>query len=192
MTGETERLNEEPDGAESYVHFGPGVPSPEPPATDRATALWRGEIGRVMPVEDPVVARRRRNQQWILPLTVLILVIAVLIYYLWGRGASPLSVDGATMQISAPVLGCGDTERLTAVINTNGGAGTIDYRWRRSDGTTSAELSQSVPLGDRQVSVVLDWGFSGYGFLDATATIEILGPGAGSAAASFIYHCAKK
>ena len=195
MTDQTRRLDEDPDNTEAYVHFGPGVPvpaAPTPPAPDRATALWRGEISPAPPAEDAALALRRRTQRWILPLTVLILVIAVLIYYLWGRGASPLSVNGATVRISAPVLGCGDTERLTATINTNGGAGTIEYQWRRSDGTTSDQLSQSVPSGDRHVSVVLDWNFSGVGVLDASATIDILGPGAGSAAASFMYHCAQR
>ena len=189
MTDETRRLDEDPDDTEAYVHFGPGVPVPRPPAPDRATALWRGEARPAPPAEDPGLAWRRQTQRWILPLTVLILVIAVLIYYLWGRGASPLDVNGATVRISAPVLGCGDTERLTASINTNGGAGTIEYRWRRSDGTTSDRLSQSVPSGDRHVNVVLDWSFSGYGILDASATIEILGPGAGTATTSFMYHC---
>jgi hypothetical protein len=65
----------------TYVHFGPGVPVPKPSAPDRATALWRGEIGaRRCGRRRPAIAWRRRTQRWILPLTVLILVIAVLIY----------------------------------------------------------------------------------------------------------------
>ena len=177
----------------AYVRFGPGVPAPRPPTPDRATALWRREVSPTSPVEDPVLARRRRTQRWILPLTVLILVIAVLIYAFWGRTTSPppLDVNGVTAQISAPVLNCGGTERVTAIINTNGGAGTVEYKWMRSDGTTSGQLSQPVASGDRHVSVALDWDFDGYGWLDATATIRILGPGAGAASASFIYHCAK-
>ena len=143
----------------AYVRFGPGVPAPRPPSPDRATALWRREVSPTPLVEDPVLARRRRTQRWILPLTVLILVIAVLIYAFWGRTTSPprLDVNGVTAQISAPVLDCGGTERVTAIINTNGGAGTVEYRWVRSDGTTSGQLSQPVASGDRHVSVVLDW-----------------------------------
>ena len=194
MTEEPWRPDEEdPVDPDAYVRFGPGVPTPGPPAPDRATALWRREVSPTSAVEDPVLARRRRTQRWILPLTVLILVIAVLIYFLWGRTTTPaqLDVNGVTVRISAPVLDCGKTEQVTAVINTNAGAGTVEYEWVRSDGTTSGEISQPVASGDRQVSVALDWNFDGYGWLQATATIRILGPGAGAANASFIYHCVK-
>lgn len=142
--------------------------------------------------EDPILARRRRTQRWIAPLTALILLIAVLIYFLWGRAASPakLDVNGVAIQISAPVLGCGETERVTAIINTNGAAGTIEYEWLRGDGTVLGPVSQSAARGDRHVSVALDWSFEGYGSLDASAGIRILGPGAGAATAEFAYHCA--
>ena len=176
MIDETRRLDDipgDPDNADTYVHFGPGVPVPKPPAPDRATALWRGEADPASAADaepdDPDLARRRWTQRWILPLTVLILVIAVLIYFFWGHAANPakLSVDGVTVQVSAPVLDCGGTERVTAVIATNGGAGTVEYRWLRSDGTSSGQINQPVASGDRHVNVVLDWNFDGYGALDA-------------------------
>ena len=193
---ETVRMVDAPsaDTVEAYVRFGPGVPMPEVPvpAPDRATALWRGEVGAADSGEDPALTWRRRLRRWILPLTVLILVIAVLIYYLWGRGsASPLSVGGASVQVSELSLGCGGTERLTGVIETNGGSGTIAYRWLRSDGTSSDRLSQQVASGERQVSVELDWSFDGYGATDATATISILSPQTEKATASFTYQCIK-
>ena len=191
MTDETERLDD-PDLADTYVHFGPGVPLPPATAPDRATALWRGQISPAPAVEDPVLARRRRTQQWMLPLTVLILVIVVLIYYFWGRHStdtSSLVVTGATVEISDTPIGCGGTERLTAIIGTNGHAGTINYQWKRNDGTTSNPLSQAVVQGEQQVSVVLEWRFDGYGVLDATATLHILSPGTSSASTSFMYRC---
>jgi hypothetical protein len=176
--------------ATTYVRFGPGVPVPKTPAPDHATALWRGEVGAAEPGADPALTWRRRTQRWILPLTVLILVIAVLIYYPWGRGSgNPLGVEGASVQVSERSVGCGGTERLTAVIQTNGGAGTISYRWLRSDGTSSEQLSQPVTSGERQVSVALDWSFDGHGTIDANATISILSPQAEKATASFQYHC---
>ena len=176
--------------ATTYVRFGPGVPMPKPPAPDRATALWRGEVGAAGPGADPALTWRRRTQRWILPLTVLILVIAALIYYLWGRGAgNPLTVEGANVQVSERSVGCGGTERLTAVIPTNGSAGTIAYRWLRSDGTSSELLTQQVTSGERQVSVALDWSFDGRGTIDASATISILSPQAEKATAFFQYHC---
>jgi hypothetical protein len=146
--------------AQTYVHFGPGVPVRKPSAPDRATALWRGEIDAADRAGDPDRTWRRRMQRWILPLTVLILVIAVLIYYFWGRTSThPLSVGGARVQAAELSLGCGGAEHLTAIIQTNGGAGTITYRWLRSDGTSSEQLSQQVTDGQRQVNVELDWSF---------------------------------
>jgi len=205
MTDETQRLDDEtqhldetrhldvnPDNVETYVHFGPGVPAPAAPAPDRATALWRGNISPTPTPEDAALARRRRTQRWILPLTVLILVIAVLIYYLWGRGPSDtLVVTSVTVQPSAMVVGCNGTERLTAELATNGGSGSVEYQWLRSDGTVSDRLSQSVAQGTRHVSLVLEWSFDGYGAMDATATLSVLSPQTHRAAASFTYRCIK-
>jgi hypothetical protein len=194
-TGATVRMADpaaSPDTTKAYVRFGPGVPMPRTPAPDRATALWRGEVGAADTVEDPALTWRRRTQRWLLPLTVLILVIAVLIYFLWARSsAGSLTVNGASVQVAAPSLGCGGTERLTAAIETNGGSGTIAYRWLRSDGTSSDQLSQQVTNGERQVTVELDWSFDGHGATNATATISILSPQAEKAAASFTYRCAQ-
>lgn len=158
---------------ETFVHFGPGVPPP-----DQETAVNRGE----------------RTQRWVLPLTVLILVIAVLVYFLWGRDSGTVAVTGVNVRASSASIACGKVERLTAVISTNGSAGTIDYEWVRSDGATSSDLAQAVSRGQHQASVVLEWNFEGYGSLDATATLRILSPtspGTSSAAASFTYACAK-
>lgn len=161
---------------ETFVHFGPGVPL----LSDQDTSVNRGE----------------RTQRWILPLTVLILVIAVLIYFLWGRDSGTVAVTGVKVHTSSASITCGQVERLTADISTNGSAGTIDYEWVRSDGASSSHLAQAVNRGQRQASVVLEWNFEGYGALDATATLRILSPkpagdGKSSAAASFTYACAK-
>lgn len=151
---------------ETYVRFGPGVPA--------STA-----------------ARERRPRRWILPLTVLILAVAVLIYFLWGRGTTPVAVDSIGVKAATPTVTCGQTERLTAVITTNGGAGTLTYQWTRSDGTRSDVLSQNVSKGDRQATVSLLWDFDGPGTYDASATVRILSPGDASASAAFRYVCDK-
>jgi len=160
---------------ETFVHFGPGVPLP-----DQATTVNRGA----------------RTQRWILPLTVLILVIAVLIYFLWGRDSGTVAVTGVNARASSASITCGQVERLTAVISTNGSAGTIDYEWVRSDGATSSNLAQAVNRGQSQATVVLEWNFEGYGSVDATATLRIISPkptgsGTSNASASFTYACAK-
>ena len=199
----TQLINEAPEAtqpfdveadnrADSYVSFGPGVPMPAIPAPDRAHALWRGELSPSPTPEDVNLARRRRMQRWILPITVLILVIAVLIYFLLGRTPSTdLAVTSVAVQPSATAVSCGGTERLTAEVATNGGAGTIEYQWVRSDGTVSEKLSQAVTQGTRHVSIVLEWNFEGYGSMNATAAFNVLSPGTQHAQTSFTYHCTK-
>jgi hypothetical protein len=187
----------EPEPAETYAHFGPGVPAAPGPAGDRATAVWRGEVepapggSRPGREDDPALAARRRNQRWILPLTVLILVVAMAIYYLWNRAGQSLSVRGVSVTPGATPLGCGGTERLSGVVHTDGDAGTLAYEWLRSDGTVSGPLTQPVSRGTQQLTLVLAWDFKGFGTYDATARLRVLSPGSATASASFTYRCAR-
>jgi hypothetical protein len=198
MTDETERLtqryetedveqtkrlddSENPDVVETYVRFGPGVPAQAVPAPDRATAIWRGEV---RPVGDSSQrAAEGRSRRWIMPLTVLILVIAVLIYFFWGRTSDPVAVSSVSVKAPTATVTCGQT--------TNGGSGKLTYQWVRSDGTTSDVLSQNMNKGQHQTTVALLWNFDGYGSLDATATLHILSPGNASGSAAFHYSCIK-
>ena len=184
------------DPTDPYVRFGPGVPAGDAPANDRASAVWTGalEPGGATEIEheDEALAARRRNQRWILPLTVLILVLAILAYYLWNRSGPGLSVHGASVHAgSTTSVGCGGTERLSGIVLTDGGEGAITYEWLRSDGTTSGPLTQSASRGTQQVAVALEWNFEGYGTFKATATLRVLSPDTASAAASFTYRCVR-
>lgn len=188
---ETQRLQPEgndPDVVETYVRFGPGVPVQAAPAPNLATAIWRGEV---QPVETARQPAERRSRRWILPLTVLILVVAVLIYFFWGRTYNTVAVDSVVVKASTPTVTCGQTERLNALITTNGGAGTLTYQWVRSDGTDSGVLTQNMNKGEKQTSVALLWNFDGYGALDAKATLNILSPGSASGSTTFTYSCTK-
>ena len=193
----TERLEgRNPDLEETYVHFGPGVPMPKP-SPNHATAVWRGEVqpDGTVPVDPKRFRRthdlgRRRGQRWILPLTVLIVVVAVVIYLLWGRSTSQVTVSGVDVQVSAATVTCNQSETLTAHIAA-AGAGTIEYQWVRSDGTKSDVLSQAVTKDDKSVAVTLVWTFDGVGSMHATGTINILSPSKQSATASFVYSCAR-
>lgn len=192
----TERVAGNPDDVETYVHFGPGVPVAASPPPDRATAIWRGttEGGEgasgTAAAATTVRTPRSGGQRWILPLTVLILVVAVVLYFLFGRSSPTMSVSGVTVHTSSAKVTCSGQETLTGVITTDGGAGTLDYQWVRSDGTKSDLLHQVVNSGDKVVDVTLVWNFEGTGSLHATAVLDILGPGtARSASASFDYSC---
>jgi hypothetical protein len=188
---ETQPISNNPDLEETYVHFGPGVPM-TPPA-DRATAIWRGqeEPGPGASGATTVRMSRRRGQRWIAPLTVLILVVAIVIYFLWGGSSSSMSVTGVSVRTSAATVACSGSETLTGVITTDGSAGMVTYQWVRSDGTKSAVLDQTVNAGEKLTDVTLLWNFEGIGSLHATAVLNILSPGAArSASASFLYSCA--
>lgn len=173
--------------AGAFVRYGPGVPMPA--ETDRAAAIWRGEIVPERAPEELELAARRRNQRWILPLTVLILVIAVVIYFLFGRDSVGVAISEVGVSGSGTTVACGQTERLTGTFTTNGEAGDITYQWRRSDGTRSEQLRQSVAHGTKHVTVTLDWSFEGHGTFHATATLRVLSPSDASASTSFTYTC---
>lgn len=168
---------------EEYRRVGPGVPAAEGGAStsriDPATAAaWHA-----IPPEKPRQALRRG---WLLPLAVL---VGAVILLLWQHMGGPLSVSGVAASAGSPSIGCDSTETVTATLRTNGDAGTILYRWVRSDGTASDELRQSVSEGTKQVDVVLRWAFTGHGSMRALATIDVESPGAASAVASFVYSC---
>ncbi|MFF3404214.1 hypothetical protein ACFYW6_37815 [Streptomyces sp. NPDC002659] len=78
---------------------------------------------------------------------------------------------------------------MIGAVGTNGRAGTIRYRWRRSDGTVSGILREQVASGTRHTDVVLRWAFHGSGTLQATATLELLSPVQKTAHAMFRYVC---
>ena len=178
--------NEEaPAATQEFRRVGQGVPVPTPEAGPRASeidpataAAWHG-----IPPKKP---RRALLRGWLLPLLVL---VGVIILLLWQRIGGPLSVTGASASAGTPSIGCDSTEIVTATLHTNGDAGTIVYRWVRSDGTVSDELRQTVSKGTNQIHVVLRWAFTGHGSMHALATIDVESPGAASAVASFDYVC---
>ena len=168
------------------LRFGPGVPEPAAVADlSQATAIWRGEAP---PTEGDDARRRRRRRliSWLLPLLVFIAVLAIL---LWQRSGPSLTVTDAAVHAASPTLSCDGTATVTATMHTNGANGAITYRWRRSDGTVSDALRQQAAKGSTDVRVVLLWSFHGRGTMNATATLEVLGPSQLSASASFAYSC---
>ena len=180
------RSASEPEAATPY-RFGPGVPTPMDTGSDRAVDVWRGTA---RPDQQPGNAARRRRRRllggWLLPVAVL---TAVLAYLAWQWHAAALAVTGASVRTDPGGPPCDGTAVVTGTLVTNGQAGTVDYRWRRSDGTVSNTLHQAVDQGVRQAEVVLRWTFDGRGTLRATATLEVLAPDPTSASVTFRYAC---
>ncbi|MFJ9564555.1 hypothetical protein ACIRQQ_31530 [Streptomyces fuscichromogenes] len=175
---------------EGETRFGPGVPGAPGPADDRATGIWRGTLTPDGPSALPV---RRRRPWWRRELPSLLAVVAVVVAVVLGMRSctavrSPLHVVAAT--VTAPQVGrCAKTVLVTGVLRTDGNPGTVDYRWKRSDGTSSAVLHQEVGENVRSSEVVLRWSFDGHGTLKATATLDVLSPDPVTASASFTYTC---
>ncbi|MFJ9522106.1 hypothetical protein ACIRPK_28115 [Kitasatospora sp. NPDC101801] len=160
----------QPDGLR---RFGPGVPP-------QAAAVWHGTA------EPP---RRRRWKRWLI-LPLLLALLAALGYWAWQQYGRPMAVDSVAMETDPAALGCEGTQVIRAVLATDGGGGDLGYRWRRSDGTDSGELTQHIARGHRSTELVLRWSFHGQGSMDATATLEVLAPDTHTAAVSFTYDCA--
>jgi hypothetical protein len=169
--------------------YGPGVPGPDTSSgTSQTAAVWHGTLRPDDPAAPP--GRRRRRPRalrgWLLPLVVL---LGVLAWLLWQHFPAKVKVESVAVRNGQAVQGCRTTARVTGTLRTSGGAGTVHYRWRRSDGTVSDELTQRVPKGSRTTRVVLLWSFDGTGELRATATLEVLSPDHLTAATTFRYRC---
>ncbi|MET7458531.1 hypothetical protein ABZT03_43355 [Streptomyces sp. NPDC005574] len=128
----------------------------------------------------------RRKRRWVVPLLVLLSLFAFLIYQ---RYEQPVSIAKVSVHTDAAGPACNRTVQITGVMETDGGAGKITYRWHRSDGTNSDVLTQHVPSGHHTTELMLRWTFEGHGSMQATTTLEILTPVPTSAAVTFRYTC---
>jgi len=174
------------------LRFGPGVPVPVLVAqNDQETEATEATIQAAAPtavVEDR--QRGRRLVRWLLFVLPPLLVLAAVLAFLLPRRAGPaLVISDIMVQSRQQSLGCGGTETITGTLHTNGAAGTITYRWSRSDGTVSGGLRQQVGAGVADVDVVLLWSFHGRGALQPSATLEVTGPDSISAGTVFAYVC---
>ncbi|MER6125067.1 hypothetical protein ABT173_20975 [Streptomyces sp. NPDC001795] len=174
------------------IRFGPGVPAAVRTGATAGSAaeVWHGTARPEGPPPGDERRRRRRRGRllggWLLPLAVL---IAVLGYLAWQRYGPPLAVTGASVHTDPGGPGCDGTAAITGTLRTNGRAGDVSYRWKRSDGTVSDTLHQQIARGTRHPDVVLRWTFNGHGTMRATATLEVLSPDPVTASATFTYRC---
>ncbi|MDH6108878.1 hypothetical protein P3T36_002242 [Kitasatospora sp. MAP12-15] len=170
--------------------FGPGVPALAVPVPALAAAVWHGDatLADGSDAAPAPTARRRRRALggWLLPAAVL---LAVLAFLAWQRYAPAVQVTGVAVHTDPAGPGCNGTAVVTGTLQTDGGTGTVRYRWERSDGTLSDDLSQPIAKGSKHTDVVLRWTFDGHGSMRATATLDVLSPQSLSAATTFTYTC---
>jgi hypothetical protein len=159
--------------------FGPGVPpaaaavwhgatAPQPPQPPRSRWLWLRRYGPALAV-----------------------LTAVAAYLLWLYGGPRVSVTGVEVSVASQP-GCGQRADVVGLIRTDGRPGTIVYRWLRSDGTDSPEMTERVTRGQREAEVHLLWQFEGEGRMDATAELRVTSPARHTASASFTYACPRE
>ncbi|MFD8305032.1 hypothetical protein ACFV29_22220 [Streptomyces sp. NPDC059690] len=168
-----------PDRVDGTVlRFGPGV-----------TAAVEHRLHRTLaPASPPPPPRTRwrRLRRHALPTLV---VLAVLAFLLWQRSAPSVQVSGVAVTVRPAVLGCDDTADVVGLVTTNGRAGTISYRWVRSDGTASGVLREVTVRGQKTARLHLRWTYRGKGHRGAQAELRILSPAHRESTARFTYDC---
>ncbi|MDI5970953.1 hypothetical protein POF50_016655 [Streptomyces sp. SL13] len=173
---ESGRTRPESAGAPpTVIRFGPGVPAPE---TAAIAAVWHGA--------SPPVPRRRRRTGY---LTGALVVLAVIALLLWQRQGPALALRSVAVSAPSGTLACGGTEEVVGTVRTNGRAGTLRYRWHRSDGTDTGPTTQHVAAGPTTLRLPLRWTFVGHGTFHATASLDVISPDPRTASVSFTYDC---
>ncbi|MFD5326299.1 hypothetical protein [Streptomyces sp. NPDC127092] len=165
---------------EILLRFGPGVPLSEEEAL---RALWAA------PTAAPV--RKRRRRAGLLGTVAVLAAVAVVLWLLLRPTAGP-TVTAADVTAPTQELSCGQTAEVTGVVHTDGRGGPITYRWLRSDGRQSEELTRTARRGEREVTVHLQWTVRGPGLFRGTARLQVLRPADSpvEAEGTFRYSCA--
>ncbi|MFZ3468565.1 hypothetical protein ACODT3_34355 [Streptomyces sp. 4.24] len=163
-----------PDRVEgSVLRFGPGVTAALP---------------LPFPVAPPPRPPRRRGE-WRRYTLAAVILLAVLVYLGWQRYGPALEVRDVAVTTGPEGPGCDATADVVAVVRTNGRPGVITYRWLRSDGTRSEQLTERVPSGRHEARLHLLWTFQGAGTYPAKAELQLVSPDRRTASAEFIYRC---
>lgn len=163
-------------------------PVQEKPPGSRTTMVWRGEPMGPPSSRRPRHRASRRVSRGTMP-ALLAMVFAVALIVWHARSSAELAVTRVTVTARPAELGCDGTADVVAVVSTNGAAGSLRYRWLRSDGTDSGEMRERVRAGRREVKLPMLWHFHGPGTHQAHTVIDLLGSRPRSATTTFTYHC---
>jgi hypothetical protein len=120
-------------------------------------------------------------------LTVILLVAAGVVVYLRFFDHPSLHVTGVHL---LPPTRTGCTVNVTGRIDTNGGAGTVSYQWVfRPQTQVPQPLNQSVVAGQHAVDVTVAIEGQGHGAVSQLVTLDVLGPGTGTASTAVTISC---
>ena len=171
-------------GAPGIRRYGPGVPGPAGGGQGAATAeeVWRAGLP-----SGARPGRARRFRRWAgTALSVGLIIVSGAV--IWVRTHHPaLGVTGVAVSGQAK-SGC--AVDVTGVISTNGGSGTVSYQWVFTPAVSAPQpLRQSVGAGQGSVYVTAAVTGSGHGTFAKQVTLQVLGPGRGSATARVVLSC---
>ncbi|MEU9720105.1 hypothetical protein [Streptomyces sp. NPDC047976] len=168
-----------PDRVEgSVMRFGPGVTAAMAPPFPVVPAAPPGP-------RPPA----RRGGGWRRYTLAAVVLAAVLGYLAWQRFGPAVEVREVAVSTDPRGPGCGAAADVVAVVRTDGRPGTLTYRWVRSDGTRSEELTERVPAGRKEATLHLLWTFQGTGSYPARAELQLISPVERTAAVEFTYRC---
>src|ERR1700722_2807844 len=173
-----------PPPASDVVRHGPGVPGAAAAASVGAESVWR--TGRQP--EPPPGRRRLRRVRRVLgsALTVILLIAAGVVLWLRFHHA-PFDVTGVKITQQTKTARGAD---VTGRISTNGSAGMVSYQWVFNPQTQAPQpLSQSVTAGQHDVYVTVAVEGQGHGSATQMVTLDVLGPGGGTAATLVNISC---
>jgi hypothetical protein len=184
------------DGGDGEAQAGYGVPANYgSPTSYRPSAEYRvrpttGDSGVGGPPPAPAGPRRKRRIPRValaLGMVALLLAGVGVVYWILQPPGEFILSDVEVQPPAKPA--CNSTVDVIGVLSTNGGAGTVHYRWVRNDGQASKVLTVKIPARRERTEVTLRWTFEGKGTFDAEATLEVLQPTAKSDKGSFTYVC---
>lgn len=170
-------------GPTGIVRRGPGVPVSSPAGQAGPTA---GQVWRTGQPPAPPRRRRRLRRSASGALTVVLLAAAGVVLYLRFHHA-PLRVTSVaiTRQVTN---GC--AVDVTGRITTNGSAGTVSYQWLFQPQSGAPQpMSQSVLAGQDAVYVTVAVEGQGRGSATRDVTLQVLGPGVGTASVHLVVSC---
>ena len=171
------------------VRYGPGVPAGVAGAASAAGAegVWRTGH-RAGPGTGRSGGRLRRARRVAgTAVTVVLLAAAGVLVWLRFFDHPPLRVTGVAI-IQRATAGC--TVDVTGRITTSGPAGTVSYQWVfRPQTQAPAPLNQSVAAGQHAVYVTVAVEGQGHGRAVQQVTLDVLGPGTGTASTDVTISC---
>jgi hypothetical protein len=171
---------DQPTGAPAFVPP-PTAPMPAPAAVPTSASFVVPQVQA--PVYKPPQAKRSGGFGRFVRNLLILLVVVVLIaggaFYFINKNLGPtVAVTAVEAGTSQPVGHCPSTTFLfTGKIHTNGGGGSITYQWTQPDGTKAASTEQQVDKGANEVTVTLQFTYSGNGSADGNqAQLKVLKP----------------